>query len=309
MQSPSNNIKQPHTPSKSGVEGSLGPRRVRLSSAGIGLSSAGIGLSGAGIVAVGALVLWWARVLRPALTDLATPAPTRPADALLLCVAGAAFLLGCWLVLGLLLSLLSHVPGLLGRVGGTLSEAITPRLLRQLVAALLGMGATTVLLPPVSLAAPATAPVVACASTHNPGPAWTADLEPSVPAPSPSPASALDTATPAATAGLSASRADLNPPIDPGWVAPAPTVRPAPDHRALTGPGWKPTGDGEIVVHRGDTLWDLAARHLGHDATSEEIARAWPQWYAANRDLIGNNPDLLLPGQVLRIPDSVGAPR
>lgn len=61
-------------------------------------------------------------------------------------------------------------------------------------------------------------------------------------------------------------------------------------------------------MHRGDTLWDLAARHLGQEATSEEIARAWPQWFAANRDLIGSNPDLLLPGQVLRIPDSVGAP-
>ncbi|MEU0095759.1 hypothetical protein [Kribbella sp. NPDC006257] len=56
------------------------------------------------------------------------------------------------------------------------------------------------------------------------------------------------------------------------------------------------------VVRHGDTLWGLAAAELGPDATDFAIAARWPHWYAANRTLIGPNPDLLHPGQVLHIP-------
>ncbi|WP_425600034.1 hypothetical protein [Ornithinimicrobium sufpigmenti] len=34
----------------------------------------------------------------------------------------------------------------------------------------------------------------------------------------------------------------------------------------------------------------------------QDIAEEWPRWYAANRELIGPDPDLILPGQELRIP-------
>jgi nucleoid-associated protein YgaU len=61
----------------------------------------------------------------------------------------------------------------------------------------------------------------------------------------------------------------------------------------------------ELVVRRGDSLWSIAARHLGHDASDAEIAQAWPAWFEANREVIGNDPDLLRPGQVLRAPDGV----
>ena len=57
-----------------------------------------------------------------------------------------------------------------------------------------------------------------------------------------------------------------------------------------------------VVVHRGDSLWSIAARHLGEQATDADVADAWPRWYAANRELIGEDPDLLLPGQVLVVP-------
>ncbi|WP_202874559.1 LysM peptidoglycan-binding domain-containing protein [Kribbella albertanoniae] len=57
-----------------------------------------------------------------------------------------------------------------------------------------------------------------------------------------------------------------------------------------------------VTVAAGDTLWDLAARELGVQATNQEIAARWPQWYAANRQLIGADPNLILPGQVLRVP-------
>ena len=57
-----------------------------------------------------------------------------------------------------------------------------------------------------------------------------------------------------------------------------------------------------MTVRRGDTLWDLAARGLGPAASDAEIAAEWPRWYAANRDVVGADPDLLLPGQQLLAP-------
>ncbi len=60
--------------------------------------------------------------------------------------------------------------------------------------------------------------------------------------------------------------------------------------------------DRAVVVHRGDTLWAIAARHLGPDATAEEIAATWPRWHEANRSVIGDDPHLILPGQQLLPP-------
>ncbi len=59
-----------------------------------------------------------------------------------------------------------------------------------------------------------------------------------------------------------------------------------------------------VVVRRGDTLWDIAARHLHGRRTNARIARAWPQWYRLNRRVIGADPNLILPGMRLRIPTS-----
>ena len=61
----------------------------------------------------------------------------------------------------------------------------------------------------------------------------------------------------------------------------------------------------EVVVRRGDTLWSIAARHLGPDPSDAEIAQAWPAWHDANREVVGPDPDVLLPGQVLRAPRAV----
>jgi nucleoid-associated protein YgaU len=83
-------------------------------------------------------------------------------------------------------------------------------------------------------------------------------------------------------------------------------VRPQPDPGLLGGRP-TPATDSEVVVHRGDSLWSIAARHLGSRASDAEIAHAWPQWFHLNRDVIGNDPDVILPGQVLRIPDDHAA--
>jgi nucleoid-associated protein YgaU len=78
----------------------------------------------------------------------------------------------------------------------------------------------------------------------------------------------------------------------------------AADRTRLLAPSPRPTaGTHDVVtVHRGDSLWAVAARHLGPGAGDAQIAHEWPRWYAANRDVIGDDPDLLVPGQQLRPP-------
>lgn len=58
----------------------------------------------------------------------------------------------------------------------------------------------------------------------------------------------------------------------------------------------------EVTVRPGESLWTIAARELGPGATALEIAARWPLWYQANRDVIGADPNVLLPGQLLSPP-------
>ena len=60
------------------------------------------------------------------------------------------------------------------------------------------------------------------------------------------------------------------------------------------------------VVRRGDTLWDIAARVLITDSP-RRIARYWPKIHRANRVVIGPNPDLIRPGQVLELPEEASS--
>jgi len=81
--------------------------------------------------------------------------------------------------------------------------------------------------------------------------------------------------------------------------------------RPVTSPApasWtEPTGPLTVVVAPGDTLWDLARRHLGPDPSDSEVAVAWPRWWEANRGEIGADPDLLRVGLRLVVP--TGGPR
>lgn len=65
---------------------------------------------------------------------------------------------------------------------------------------------------------------------------------------------------------------------------------PAPEPQAAPSPA-----DRTHTVVPGDTLWDIAAAELG-DATR------WPEIYALNTETIGPDENLILPGQVLRLP-------
>ncbi len=82
-------------------------------------------------------------------------------------------------------------------------------------------------------------------------------------------------------------------------------TRPLPAHDAtgarLLAPAPRPAAAAldTVTVRRGDSLWSIAQRHLGAIATDAEVARAWPEWYAANRAVIGDDPDLIHPGMQL----------
>lgn len=56
-------------------------------------------------------------------------------------------------------------------------------------------------------------------------------------------------------------------------------------------------------VAPGDTLWDIAHRALGAEATTAEIGAYWRAIYAANAAVVGDDPDLIHPGQTLDLPD------
>ena len=56
-----------------------------------------------------------------------------------------------------------------------------------------------------------------------------------------------------------------------------------------------------VVVRRGDTLWAIAGRDLPADAGVEEISEHWHAVYRRNRGVVGPDPDLILPGQVLQL--------
>jgi nucleoid-associated protein YgaU len=58
----------------------------------------------------------------------------------------------------------------------------------------------------------------------------------------------------------------------------------------------------QVTVRPGDSLWSIAAGELGPGARAGDIAVAWPRWWAANRALVGADPNLIHPGQRLRAP-------
>ncbi len=85
--------------------------------------------------------------------------------------------------------------------------------------------------------------------------------------------------------------------------APAPATRSSDDAAPGAADRATPRPDpGRVVVVPGDTLWAIAEAHLPAGADAARVAAAWPAWWAANRDVIGTDPDLLRPGQRLRPP-------
>jgi nucleoid-associated protein YgaU len=72
---------------------------------------------------------------------------------------------------------------------------------------------------------------------------------------------------------------------------PTETERVMEQRRGERGQGEKKT----YTVKAGDTLSDIAQSEMGD-------ANRWPELYAANKDAVGENPDMIHPGLTLEIP-------
>lgn len=92
--------------------------------------------------------------------------------------------------------------------------------------------------------------------------------------------------------------------IEPSWQPRTPAVEPGLLGSVPKRAAEKPASPSQrtVVVSRGDSLWSIAARQLGPMASDVDISLHWPKWYAANRQVIGDDPGLLIPGQILQPP-------
>ncbi len=100
-------------------------------------------------------------------------------------------------------------------------------------------------------------------------------------------------------------------------VEPAATVEPAVSEVAVHDQAESslvaaPAGTLRHVVRPGESLWSIAAHALAsaeRDTSASSVAAAWPAWYRANEAVIGSDPDLIRPGQVLSAPQVQSAPQ
>lgn len=205
------------------------------------------------------------------------------ADPLAPVVAGLtllAWLLAAWLALTALLTGGSRLPGAVGGICSAVLPRVAPGAVRRAMALALGIGMAV---STGSTTAAAASPAPRTASAQGVSLDWpgaTPDQRPPdlqiAPAGRPAPA---------------ASAGEL-PKLD--WPSSAATAPPVVVHLDTQAP--------PVVVQPGDTLWDLAAQALPAPADDAAIAAAWPSWWSANRQVIGEDPDLLRPGQQLRPP-------
>ena len=200
--------------------------------------------------------------------------------------AGAA--LTGWLTLTVLVALVSSTPGVVGAVFQRLGRLLTPHLARRVLSLTLGASIGTVALP---------APVAVATSTADAG-----GPQQGVPPPTPGYSVSSQAATTEVTRSDAVGSAPAAP--RPGWLPDRPTAAIQPHHARLLEPALRRTSttSDTVTVRRGDSLWSIAAAHLGSGATDAEVAAEWPHWYEVNRAVIGDDPDLLVPGQQLQAP-------
>lgn len=224
-------------------------------------------------------------------------------------VAAVGALAAAWLAAGALLATVCVVVRACGaswRAGERLVHRCAPQIVRRAlvlaVGAGIGLGLATgasAVAPEPSVSAPASAAVEPRDHTAPDDLGWALTTSSTSTAP---PATVAPTAAPSV-----ASTAPEPPPASattaPGTQTEAVVETAAADH-PLT--ALARSGPGAVVVEAGDSLWTIAARYLPPGATDAEVAAAWPRWYQANSAVIGADPDLIQPGQVLATPATVG---
>ena len=190
-------------------------------------------------------------------------------------VVGLAAAVACWTLLGwvtlvLASTALGSIPGALGRLGAEAATRLTPVAMSSATRLALGL---SVVAGPATVALPVNAAPIATRVTTLDGRAANAEVR-------------------------------FLPDVGrPGWIEAADTTEvktePAP-------PGSARRAVATVVVEAGDCLWTIAAETLaatiGSEPSNAAVTAEWPRWYALNRAAIGADPDLLLPGMLLRAP-------
>ena len=244
-------------------------------------------------------------------------------DLLAVAAAGAALALLAWVAAVLVVTALAALPGVLGDASMRIAGRIAPSAAGRLARLALGMSLTAGVISactPALVGGSEQPSAVATADPlgeHDlPGvgriggvllPDETSGTEATYQQPGPgtgatpttgaAPATGADTAT-----GGHHEQFPVEPvPTQPFSTEPAQQPSPAPDGGLAPEPS-RERRPVEVVVKRGDTLWAIAARHLGASATDTDVAAEWPRWYIANRAVIGDDPDLIFPGTILRPP-------
>ncbi|MFD2082039.1 LysM domain-containing protein [Actinopolymorpha cephalotaxi] len=232
-------------------------------------------------------------------------------DALLVfVVAVLAWACFAWLALGTVLMALSALPGAIGAACGSLAERVTPAFYRRAARVALGL---SVAAGPVLGSLPANAATVdqptqaAAAAQMLPG----LDRPGTIDSQLPGGIQLPDLDRPG---GTNIRDAQLPMPDRPSSVSSGRigfdrAGLPNPDRPATADPVTRAPVRGadsqqQVVVKRGDNLWNIAKQHLPENAGNAEINREWHRWYDANRQVIGDNPDLIQPGQILTPPQS-----
>lgn len=213
----------------------------------------------------------------PALALLA-PSGTGPTAPLLGVVSVAAWACTGWLCLVAALEHGARLPGTVGRLTAQAVRRVAPSSVRTLVRMAVGASFAASVLAGPAAHAEDRPPIVAGSSSDSLD--W----------PGVAPVTAPVTAPPADPAP--SATADPRPAV-------VPTSAPdsAPDSAADSAPD-----SSHVVVHPGDSLWGIARHALGPAATEAQVAAVWPRWWAANRSVVGDHPDLIHPGDRLAAP-------
>jgi nucleoid-associated protein YgaU len=117
-----------------------------------------------------------------------------------------------------------------------------------------------------------------------------------VAAPAPPPEPAVVAAQPQPKSGVAAQPTPVA--VAPRAPVPPPVAAPAPPQRQVVAVA-ESHSTGSVVVRSGDTLWSIAERHLGEDASSTRVAREVGRLVALNTASLAD-PDLIFPGQRLK---------
>ncbi|ACZ31518.1 hypothetical protein Xcel_2503 [Xylanimonas cellulosilytica DSM 15894] len=239
-------------------------------------------------------------------------------------VVGGAALAAAWVAFGAFLGLAvvtAAGAGMRWRAGEAAVRMVAPVLVQKLVRAGIGVGVGTglALTPTAALAAPTSAvvsvaagagSVIATEAGSAEGAAAAGGISTGVDLSWTPTATAPSTAGPRPVTSQAAAPAEVAPseaPVEAASAEPALAAAPPADEPPVRSETVSRTvrstpPDGTVVVLRGDTLWGIAARWLGGDPTDAEVMAATVRWHEANRDVIGDDADVILPGQILSPP-------